>query len=464
MVFRLLFSRGKASSARNAPVPAADQPTTNQPTGDQRKPGPDRIFQPLAHVLPSLGGDTASGVPHFRPLLPTRASDPEARLHDVFTPTQPRALGPLFIGRETYLRRLIAAVEEEKAHVVLYGDRGRGKTSLANAFAHLAADAGYIVLRQSCGASTGFADLFRALLADVPTHMIGPAATGWSGPTLLPEGMFGAPQLTEALRRIRNGHLVLLIDEFDRVQSDTLRLHMAETIKNVSDIGAPVTFVILGVAQSLEDLLGQHPSIQRNIVGLYLAPMSREEVRRMVETGAAAARISFIPLVTERLLCFAAGMPYYAHLLCLFAARAAVYRGSSEVGMHDLAVAVNDVLTMQKPVLGRLYEETAANDPVVDDVLYAAAMADADVHKRFVAEALTTVPLDPGGSRHLSLGLARDTLDALVARDGDQGILRVDTPAGPRYAFAPSSLGHYVLFCQAERRGLLETDAALHVD
>lgn len=403
-------------------------------------------------------------VPHFKPLQPTRPADPEARLHDVFTPTQPRALGPLFIGRETYLRRLIAAVEEEKAHVVLYGDRGRGKTSLANAFAHLAGDAGYIVLRQSCGASIGFADLFRALLADVPSHMIGPAMTGSAGPALLPEGAFGAPQLTEALRRIRNGHLVLLIDEFDRVQSDTLRLHMAEAIKNVSDLGLPVTFVILGVAQSLEDLLGLHPSIQRNILGLYLAPMSQDEVRRMVVTGATAARISFIPLVIERLLCFAGGMPYYAHLLCLFAARAAVYRGSSEVGMHDLAVAVNDVLTMQKPVLGRLYEESAGSDPDVEDVLYAAAMADSDVHKRFDAESLTAVPLDHGGARHLSLSTVRRSLDHLVAKGAESGIVRVDTPTGSRYAFAPSALAHYVLFCQAGRRGLLATDTALHVD
>lgn len=459
MVFRRLFSRGKARSAPGSPTDAAQRPTV-----DPRQPDRDRVFKPLADVIPSLGIEPAGGLPHFRPLLPARASDPESRLHDVFTPTQPRALGPLFIGREWYLRRLIAAVEEEKAHVVLYGDRGRGKTSLANAFAHLAADAGYVVLRQSCGASIGFDDLFRALLADVPAHMIGPASTGATGPNLLPEGPFGAPQLTEALRRIRNGHLVLLIDEFDRVQSDTLRLHMAEAIKNVSDAGVPVTFVILGVAQSLEDLLGQHPSIQRNIVGLYLAPMSEEEVRRMVVTGATAARIAFIPLVIDRLLCFAGGMPYYTHLLCLFAARATVHRGSTEVGMHDLTVAVNDVLTMQRPVLGRLYEEAVGGGSDMHDLLYAAAMAESDVHKRFTADALTVVPLDPGGERRLSLAAARAGLDGLAAKGGDAGIVRLDTPAGPRYAFAPSALGHYVLFCQASQRGLLETGAALHVD
>jgi hypothetical protein len=398
--------------------------------------------------------------------MPVRAHSPvgrpagQPRLRDVFTPTQPRSFGPLFIGREWYLRRLLAAVEEERAHVVLFGDRGRGKTSLANAFSQLTAEAGYVVLSCSCGSSITFEEMFRGLLANLPPHMIGPPACGGAVPSgaLLPEGNFRAAQLTEALRRLRGGHVILLVDEFDRVHSDNLRIDLAEAIKNLSDVKAPVTFLIVGVAQSLDDLLGRHPSIQRNIVALHLAPMANQEIRRMIVAGAAAAGIGFAEPVIAAVLCFARGMPYYAHLLCLFAARAAAARAETEVTMDDLVVAVEDVLMKQEPELGREYARLVLGTPMLEDVLFAAAMADADPHGRFSPDALLRVPLDAGGQLRLQPAVADEALAFLTA---SETLSRQETADGTRYAFAQPSLAHYVLFRQAARRGLLaETEPA----
>jgi hypothetical protein len=341
----------------------------------------------------------------------------------------------------------VAAVEEEKAHVVLFGDRGRGKTSLANAFSHLAAEAGYVVVSCSCTSSITFEALFRLLLAGIPSHM-----TGSSGSPLLPEGGFGIATLTEALRRLRGGHIILLIDEFDRIQSDSLRTDLAEAIKSLSDAAAPVTFFIVGVAQSLDDLLGQHPSIQRNVVGLHLAPMANDEIRRMIVTGAAAARIDFAEQVITSLLCFARGMPYYAHLLCLFAARAAAARNSSEITMGDLAVAIDGALMKQEPELGATYARLIVSSPLLEDVLFAAAMAEADVHGRFTSAAVTRVPIDPEQRQRLRAPVVGDALAALT----ESGALtRLELVDGTQHAFAQPTLAHYVLFRQAKRRGLL---------
>jgi hypothetical protein len=394
----------------------------------------------------SAGGDI-----RVRAHSPTGLSEGQPRLRDVFTPTQPRSLGPLFIGREWYLRRLVAAVEEERAHVVLFGDRGRGKTSLANAFSQVTAEAGYVVLSCSCGSSITFEEMFRSLLADLPPHMIGPPHGAGPSNALLPNGPFGAAQLTEALRRLRGGHVILLIDEFDRVQSDRLRIDVAEAIKNLSDVKAPVTFLIVGVAQNLDDLLGRHPSIQRNIVGLHLAPMVNEEIRRMIVAGAMAARIGFTDRVIAAVLCFARGMPYYAQLLCLFAARAAGARGATEVAMEDLVIAVADVSMKQEPELGGTYARTVAGSPVLGDVLFAAAMADADAHGRFLPDALTRVPVD-AARRVLPLAAIEEGLGVLT---GSGTLLRQDSAESPLHAFAQPSLAHYVLFRDAARRGLL---------
>jgi type II secretory pathway predicted ATPase ExeA len=402
------------------------------PPDAEPEPPPRGGFRAMAaRVADAEFADAGAATPLHRP-APVGPADGAVLLRDVFTPTQPRALGPLFIGREWYLRRLVSAVEEERAHVVLFGDRGRGKTSLANAFAHLTAQAGYVVLRCSCGSSITFETLLRTLLADLPPHMIGPPAGPGGAPALLPDGPFGAAGLTDALRRLRNGHVIFIIDEFDRVQSDSLRVDLAEAIKNLSDTAAPVTFLILGVAQSLDDLLGRHPSIQRTVVGLHLAPMAPEEIRRMILAGAAAARIAFDDDVIAAVIRFARGMPYYAHLLCLYAGRAAAARGSADVTAADLTVAVNEVLMKQEPELGRSYAALTAADPAAADLLFAAATADADAHGRFAA--------------------AGPPPDALV----EAGVLaRTAAPDGPRFGFVQPALAHYVLFRQAARRGLL---------
>lgn len=40
----------------------------------------------------------------------------------------------LFAGRQTEVRRMLEAVMERSKHVVLYGEKGVGKTSLSNVF------------------------------------------------------------------------------------------------------------------------------------------------------------------------------------------------------------------------------------------------------------------------------------------------------------------------------------------
>src|SRR5580704_3743203 len=79
------------------------------------------------------------------------------------------------------MARIIAAIEEERAHVMLYGERGSGKTSLANVLAAKAEQAGYLVLRQACSSETTFQDLFRAFLRRMPATLLADGL-GFLGP------------------------------------------------------------------------------------------------------------------------------------------------------------------------------------------------------------------------------------------------------------------------------------------
>src|SRR3546814_10800053 len=149
---------------------------------------------------------------------------------------------------------------------------------------------------------------------------------------------------SNVLSYLERAHFILIIDEFDRVASGRLKLQLAETIKNLSDMAANVTFMILGIAQDLEGLIGKHPSIQRSIVGIHLSLMQRSSLRTLISLGEEAAGIRFEDKVREKIITFSKGLPYYAQLICLHAARHAVDRGSSAVRVEDLRNALDQIL------------------------------------------------------------------------------------------------------------------------
>jgi len=175
-----------------------------------------------------------------------------AALRAAFTPTQPKRLERLFTGRRLQIERIVGAIERDRAHVVVFGDRGRGKTSLANVVAHLARSGGYTVARFSCMAGVGFDDVVRGLLRDLPPNLMlntgegrPPSSdTGEGCIAVLPGNGLGPRDVAALPLRLRLQHLILMIDEFDRVDDPALKTKLADTIKLLSDRTLPVTLII----------------------------------------------------------------------------------------------------------------------------------------------------------------------------------------------------------------------------
>ena len=62
------------------------------------------------------------------------------QIKSLFTPAAPIGRAELFAGRKDQLHRLFDAIAETGRHAVLFGERGVGKTSLANVFHELISD------------------------------------------------------------------------------------------------------------------------------------------------------------------------------------------------------------------------------------------------------------------------------------------------------------------------------------
>ncbi|MBP2298348.1 AAA family ATPase [Azospirillum picis] len=459
-------SRGGLEAMRGPVAPRPPDVIDNNATGDRR----GTMFPPPAgggteseHDLPrftmSVNGGYRGGMGANAPAM-LKGLTPELNglLREAFTPTRPKQqLNGLFIGRNDTLRRIISAIEEERAHVILYGDRGRGKTSVANAIEKIAGQAGYLSLKLTCSGELSFEDIFRHFLKKIPStyyrssqdNPFAARRNFASFNELLPEGTFSVTELNEVLSGIHATHVLLILDEYDRVTDEDFRNKLAELFKNLTDSSIPVTLLVVGVAENLDQLLGKHPSIQRSLVPVHLPLMTDQEIGRLIQAGAQNAGIEFAPDVVRRIAEFVRGLPYYAQLLGLHAARSAVSRGSKTVERPDLAYAVARCLQEAERGIVESYARALAADRrmELEDALLAAALCPADAYGVFDPKDLAGEDGEPPSAATL------DLLKRLTREDHGGVLAPVVEPGRERYRFRNQMMRQYVLMRQASERG-----------
>jgi len=94
---------------------------------------------------------------------------------------------------------------------------------------------------------------------------------------------------------------IFILDEFDRVTDSAVKMAIADLIKNVSDNHALVTLVLVGVGGSIADLIGEHPSVARNLVQIEMPVMADVEAmhRLFKETLTVQAVVPALQAFTE---------------------------------------------------------------------------------------------------------------------------------------------------------------------
>ena len=111
--------------------------------------------------------------------------------------------------------------------------------------------------------------------------------------------------------------LIVIFDEFDRIKSTEVITAMADTIKALSDNSVNATILLIGVADSVNELVREHQSIERALVQIPMPRMSDDEIRTIIDKGLARLTMGIDDAAREDLVLFSQGVPYIAHLLCL---------------------------------------------------------------------------------------------------------------------------------------------------
>lgn len=285
-----------------------------------------------------------------------------------FTPAAPVTDLQLFAGRTTQMARLLDSVEAVGEHVVLFGERGVGKTSLAAVSGTAASARGHLVVRINAVADDDAAEVWRRVGEGVQRHVRLAAHIEELPPW--PDDLVGGalpllttpnPSSTDVLTAVEllqvHGAFVMIIDEFDRLGDGSARAEIVDTIKALSDQALRATVVLVGVADDVDALIDEHESISRAVNQIEMPRMSREELREVIGRGLGRAEMGASPEVESFIIGVSQGLPHYTHLITLHAGMAAVARESDVVEVEDVVSALPTVSARAEQHVRNLWHE-----------------------------------------------------------------------------------------------------------
>ena len=396
--------------------------------------------------------------------------DPRSvQLGNVFTPAAPIRDATLFSGRGDILIRIADAVNQLGMHCILFGERGVGKTSLANIVRLVLAE---LTMRElavaqiNCDTADDYSSLMRKLMGQIAALQERPRLGFGNSvdqlPTALDSRLPESPAPIDMLNLLRNipANWLLILDEIDRLVDQHSIALLTDTIKALSDYAVSATFLLVGAASDVGALIGEHPSIERCLTQVRMPRMARDELAGIVSTGLAQVGMRMDESIQWYIPAVSQGYPHYTHLLSLHAARRTLSDDRDVVTRNDLEAAISESLTMTERSTRDRYSAavySANPSALYAPVLLACAMAQTDDLGYFNAQAVRE-PLSRIMNRNYNIPAFARHLDAFCEPGRGPALLKEGQSRRYQYRFAFPLMRPFVLI-KGVSDGLISADA-----
>lgn len=399
----------------------------------------------------------------------------------VFQPRSPITTTELFAGRWNELTNIADAVNQPGLHVVVYGERGVGKTSQANvvsptiwAIDNQGKDPSEVterlVIKSVASTSDTFSSIWNKLFDDITWPGTTTGVAGRPRPISTREFFsLGDTLRIDDVRRVllRMPGTVFIVDEFDRAKREISK-DFTDLIKTLSDLVIDCTIILVGVAETIGNLVADHASINRAIVQIRLERMKTKELQVILQNAEKVLHISFADDAANLIVHVSQGLPHYTHLIGLNAVRALTERFFlDEVTREDVFSALKKAVKLAEQTVTEQYStatHSAHRDALYRQVLVACALTAAGSHDELgyfnpssVVTQLTEIlnrPVTIATFTNHLVEFCQDKRGSVLERDGQ--------PWGYRYRFRDPFLVPYVFMNAVEGR-LLTDDQLVHM-
>jgi Cdc6-like AAA superfamily ATPase len=400
------------------------------------------------------------------------------RLGQVFNPTSPIDRQDLFAGRRSQIRDIVDAINQRGQHAVLYGERGVGKTSLANMIIpSLRAQDPHILAPQvNCMSADKFSDIWKRAFEEILfTNDKHRNDTGFETDAIEGQGEIEMNATTEKLLRDYTGPwvdeitpdvvrrvlyglgqanlVIIILDEYDTVEYTDTRSMMSNTLKFISDRAVPATVVLVGVADDVETLVADHRSLERNLRQVPMPRMSNDELEMIVRQGLKTVGMTISSEATHQISQLSRGLPHYAHLLGLHAGRKALDQKGLKVENRHVGLAIGEAISKTQASTRAAYSmaiTSSRKEAMYRQVLLACALADADDLGWFYPKDVRK-PLEKILGRTYKIEAFARHLHAFSASERGPVLIKDGRSIRPRYRFENPLMQPHVII-----RGLAE--------
>lgn len=241
--------------------------------------------------------------------------------------------------------------------------------------------------------------------------------------------------------------LLLIIDEFDRMENRSTIGSVCDLIKTFSDYAVKATVVIVGVGDSVEELIKEHQSVERSLVQVHLPRMSKAELEEIIDRGLKSVPMTMEPEAADYITSLSQGLPHYTHLLAQYAARAATDEGTSDIQMEAVERAIEEAIKRtQESTLNAYVKATTSSKPnaLFREVLLACALAKSDELGCFSAGAVRE-PMEVIMKRRYEIPGFAQHLQKFCAESRGSILQKTGSPKTFRYRFVNPLMQPYII-------------------
>ncbi|MFT8784746.1 hypothetical protein [Gluconobacter oxydans] len=328
------------------------------------------------------------------------------KVQTIFTPSRPVTDKSIFSGRTEQLGDCLSIVNSPGLHGILFGDRGVGKTSMSNIVSifinGMTAEIPDVPVRKyikvECSSNDTFEYFIKSIYKKIDITVENDQKIGFvredsETKTVSLHSLTGKdtsyyPQdIAQVLRQIPY-ELFIAADEFDRLNPEVFKLDkFTDTLKCLSDSeqGSSTHFLVIGVGDNVNSILGSHASIERNLIQIKMSVMSPNEIKGIITNGMTSLDMTMSEELINRIADISCGYPHYTHLLSLYASQNALSNFRDEVSEADLEYSITKSIERASEGLKKSYRDATLTNKqnIYPEVIYACSICETDEYGLF---------------------------------------------------------------------------------
>jgi hypothetical protein len=365
-------------------------------------------------------------------------------------------LETLYPGRASEVRLMMNAVQDPAKHIVLYGERGLGKTSLSNTFwpksntlnqPILAARAQVYPFDDFSSLWSRALEEFQAVFHPYVSDLRSDFAQ--VSPDIVRREFQKLPSRVGA---------IIIIDEFDLLRSGDARELTAHLLKSLHDHAVNVTVLLIGVAENVEELITNHQSLRRVLSLVKLERMNANDLNEILDSRLRSTPLRLSDDARSEIVTLSCGLPYYVQVLGKLAALNAIKNHRGSIQINDVNAAIEHFLVESGQSFLDDYQRATDSrlaDNLFREVILASALAFSDASGVFTpSDVATAVDLiAPGkGEHHMRV---QQYLSQFISERRGKMLTRTGTKGNYRYRFSDALMQPFIIM-QAIKNNMID--------